>query len=135
MANGAAFISRWVLYLSHNIVEDFNLLEALFGYGGDIVDARKRFWKGLVAQDGDITLPELAGALEAATDVAAHAVSIGGFLRKLGNTYKKIACCDGTVARSCEEAPLKLVQTTFFCSASAIPIGLSLLTRYPSKLA
>lgn len=43
----------------------------------------------LVAQDGDITLPELAGALEAATGVVAHAASIGRFLRKLGYTYKK----------------------------------------------
>jgi transposase len=60
------------------------------GDGGDIVDVLKRFWKGLVAQDGEITLPELAGELEASTGVAAHAASIGGFLRKLGNTYKKL---------------------------------------------
>ena len=43
----------------------------------------------LVAQDGDITLPELAGALASATGVVAHAASIGRFLRKLGYTYKK----------------------------------------------
>lgn len=43
----------------------------------------------LVAQDGDITLPELAGALESATGVVAHSASIGRFLRKLGYTYKK----------------------------------------------
>ncbi len=43
----------------------------------------------LVARDGDITLPELAGALEAATGVVAHAASIGRFLRKLGYTYKE----------------------------------------------
>ena len=43
----------------------------------------------LVAQDGDITLPELAGALEAATGVVAHSASIGRFLNKLGYTYKK----------------------------------------------
>lgn len=30
----------------------------------------------LLAQDGDITLPELAGALEAATGVTAHAASM-----------------------------------------------------------
>lgn len=42
-----------------------------------------------MAQDGDITLPELAGALEAATGVTAHSASIGWFLRKLGYTYKK----------------------------------------------
>jgi transposase len=69
------------------------------------------FLEELVAQDGDITLPELAGALEAATGVAAHAASIGGFLRKLGYTYKKVAGCRQTVARPCEETPPKLVQT------------------------
>jgi transposase len=47
------------------------------------------FLEELVAQDGDITLPELAGALKAAMDVAAHPASIGRFLRKLGYTYKK----------------------------------------------
>jgi transposase len=51
--------------------------------------AHRAFLEELVAQDGDITLPELAGALEAATGVAAHAASIGRFLRKLGYTYKK----------------------------------------------
>lgn len=43
----------------------------------------------LVAQDGDITLPELAGALASASGVMVHAASIGRFLRKLGYTYKK----------------------------------------------
>ena len=47
------------------------------------------FLEELVAQDGDITLPELAGALKAATGVVAHSASIGRFLRKLGYTYKK----------------------------------------------
>jgi len=52
--------------------------------------ARHRgFLEELVAQDGDITLPELAGALKAATDVVAHPASIGRFLRTLGYTYKK----------------------------------------------
>lgn len=47
------------------------------------------FLEELVAQDGDITLLELAGALQAATGVIAHSASIGRFLRKLGYTYKK----------------------------------------------
>ena len=51
--------------------------------------AHQGFIEELVAQDGDITLPELAGALETATGVLAHAASIGRFLRKLGYTYKK----------------------------------------------
>jgi transposase len=51
--------------------------------------AHRAFLEELVAQDGDITLPELAGALESATGVVAHSASIGRFLRKLGYTYKK----------------------------------------------
>ncbi len=51
--------------------------------------AHQAFLEELVAQDGDITLPELAGALEAATGVVAHSASVGRFLRKLGYTYKK----------------------------------------------
>jgi len=47
------------------------------------------FLEELVAQDGDITLPELAGALDAATGVVAHSASIGRFLNRLGYTYKK----------------------------------------------
>ena len=47
------------------------------------------FLEELVTQDGDITLPELAGALKAATGVVVHAASIGRFLRKLGYTSKK----------------------------------------------
>ncbi|WP_164354995.1 transposase [Sulfitobacter sediminilitoris] len=53
------------------------------------LSAHQAFLEELVAQDGDITLPEPPGALEVATGVAAHAASIGRFLRKLGYTYKK----------------------------------------------
>ena len=51
--------------------------------------AHRVFLEELVAQDGDITLPELSGALEAATGIVAHSASVGRFLRKLGYTYKK----------------------------------------------
>ena len=51
--------------------------------------AHRAFLEELVEQDGGITLPKLAGALEAATGVVAHSASIGRFLRKLGFTYKK----------------------------------------------
>jgi transposase len=77
------------------------------------------FLEELVAQDGDITLPEFAGALEAATGVAAQAASIERFLRNLWYTYKKVAGCRQTAARPCEEAPPKLVQTPPSCHASA----------------
>ena len=53
------------------------------------LSAHQTLLEELVAQDGDITQAELAGALEAATGVIAHAASIGRFLRKLGYTYKK----------------------------------------------
>jgi len=53
-----------------------------------------------VAQDGDITLPELAGALAAATGIVVHCASIGRFLRKLGYTYKKVAGRDRATPRT-----------------------------------
>jgi transposase len=53
------------------------------------LSAHRELLEELVAQDGDITLPELAGALASATGVVAHAASIGRFLRKIGYTYKK----------------------------------------------
>jgi len=40
----------------------------------------------LINQDGDMTMPELAGALADATGVRAHPDAIGRFLRKLGFT-------------------------------------------------
>jgi len=49
----------------------------------------RAFLEELIGQDDDMTLPELASALEAATAVIAHPASIGRFLRKLGYTYKK----------------------------------------------
>lgn len=45
-------------------------------------------WQRRLRETGSVR-PELSGALEAATGVAAHAASIGRFLRKLGYTYKK----------------------------------------------
>ena len=55
------------------------------GHGN--LSCHQAFLEEPVTQDGDITLPELVGALEAATGVTAHAASIGRFLRKLGYTY------------------------------------------------
>ena len=70
------------------------------------------FLEELLAQDGDITLSELAGALEAATGVAAHAASIGRFLRKLGYAYKKkIAGGSRKASLTCEAPSAGLVQT------------------------
>ncbi len=44
---------------------------------------------GLLSQDGDMTMRELAGALRDATGVQVHPDAISRYLRKLGYTYKK----------------------------------------------
>ena len=69
----------------------------------------QEFLEELVAQDGDITLPELAGALEAATGVIVHAASIGRFLRKLDYTYKKIVDRNRALSYSGEASASGLV--------------------------
>ena len=53
------------------------------------LDPHRAFLIELIDQDGDMTMPELAGALAEATGVQAHPDAIGRFLRKLGFTYKK----------------------------------------------
>ncbi len=53
------------------------------------LDPHRPFFEELIAQDADITLPELGASLEDATGVCAHPSSIGKFLNKLGYTYKK----------------------------------------------
>ncbi len=49
----------------------------------------RAFFEELIAQDADITLAELSGAVVDATGVQAHPASIGRLLSKLGYTYKK----------------------------------------------
>lgn len=53
------------------------------------LDPHRSFFTEVIAQDGDITMPELASALHDATGVRAHPNAIGKFLRKLGYTHKK----------------------------------------------
>ena len=53
------------------------------------LDPHRAFLIELLDQDGDMTMPELAGALADARGVQAHPDAIGRFLRKLGFTYKK----------------------------------------------
>ncbi len=53
------------------------------------LDPHREFLVEVITQDGDITMPELAAALQDATSVQAHPDAIGRFLRKLGFTYKK----------------------------------------------
>ena len=53
------------------------------------LDPHRSFFTEVIAQDGDITMPELASALHDATGVRAHPNAIGKFLRKLGYMHKK----------------------------------------------
>ena len=53
------------------------------------LDPHRTFLSEIIAQDGDITMPELASALHDATGVRAHPNAIGKFLRKLGYSHKK----------------------------------------------
>ena len=53
------------------------------------LDPHRGFFAEIIAQDSDITMPELAAALYDATGVRAHPNAIGKFLRKLGYTHKK----------------------------------------------
>lgn len=57
--------------------------------GNGKLDPHRLFLIELIDQDGDMTMPELAGARAEATGVQAHPDAIGRFLRKLGFTYKK----------------------------------------------
>ncbi|MEY8828610.1 hypothetical protein AB9K34_09380 [Sedimentitalea sp. XS_ASV28] len=56
--------------------------------GNGKLDPYRFFFAEIIAQDGDITMPELASALQDATVVRAHPNAIGKFLRKLGYTHK-----------------------------------------------
>jgi len=53
------------------------------------LDPHREFLMGLLSQDGDMTMRELAGALRDATGVQVHPDAISRYLRKLGYTYKK----------------------------------------------
>ena len=53
------------------------------------LDPHRSLLIDLIDQDGDMTMPELAGALAGATGVQAHPDATGRFLRKLGFTCKK----------------------------------------------
>jgi len=64
------------------------------------LDPQRSFLVELIEQDGDMTMPELAGALADATDVQAHPDAIGRFLRKLGFTFKKNAGRDRATPRT-----------------------------------
>ncbi len=53
------------------------------------LDPYRALFAEVIAQDADITMPELSAILFDAEGVHAHPNSIGKFLRKLGYTYKK----------------------------------------------
>ena len=90
--------------------------------GGGKLAAHRTFLENLVEQDRDMTLPELAGTLEAATGVVAHSASIGRFLRRLGYMHKKVVGRDRTVPRTCETPPTGLDQASHPDHARVIPV-------------
>ena len=53
------------------------------------LDPYREFLLEVIAQDGDITMSELADALADATGVRVYPDGIGRYLRKLGYSYKK----------------------------------------------
>ena len=53
------------------------------------LDPHRKFLLEVLAQDGDITMSELANALADAAGVRVHADGVGRYLRKLGYSYKK----------------------------------------------
>lgn len=52
-----------------------------------MLNPHRDFFAEVIAQDGDITVPELSAALFDAMQVWPHPNAIGRFLRKLGYTY------------------------------------------------
>jgi transposase len=75
------------------------------------LDPHRTFLIELIDQDGDMTMPELAGALANATGVQAHPDPIGRFLRNLDFTYKKNIGRDRATPRKGKKAARPLVQT------------------------
>lgn len=76
------------------------------------LDPHRVFLIELIDQDGDMTMPELAGALAEATGVQAHPDAIGRFLRKIGFTYKKDVGRDRTASCKGKKAARRLVQAS-----------------------
>ena len=76
------------------------------------LDPHRSFLAEIIAQDGDITMPELASALHDATGVRAHPNAIGKFLRKLGYTHKKVAGCRRTSPNQGKTAARGLAQVS-----------------------
>lgn len=76
------------------------------------LDPHRTFLIELIDQDGDMTMPELAGALADATGVQAHPDAIGRFLRKFGFTYKKDVGRDRATPRKGKKATRRLDQTS-----------------------
>ena len=86
--------------------------------------AHQAFLEELVEQDGDITLPELAGALEAATGVVAHSARSDGSSTSSGTHLKKVVGRDRTPPRSRKASSAGLAQIPDTCNAgSARPLG------------
>jgi len=83
------------------------------------LDPHRDFFAEIIAQDGDITMPELSAALFDATHVRAHPNAIGKFLRKLGYTYKKVTGGHRTPPCQGKATARRLVQAPHSCCVKA----------------
>lgn len=83
------------------------------------LDPYRSFFAEIIAQDGDITMPELASALHDAAGVRAHPNAIGKFPRKLGYTHKKVAGGRRTPSNQGKATARKLVQASYPGGVSA----------------
>ena len=83
------------------------------------LDTHRPFLVELIEQDGDMTMPELAGALAGAladaTGVQVHPDAIGRFLRKPGFTYKNVGRHRAT-PRTGKETTRRLVRSSLASS-------------------
>lgn len=87
----------------------------------------------LIDQDGDMTMPELAGALADATGVQAHPDAIGRFPCKLGFTYKKKRWSRPSDAAQGQESSAMIGSNTVCQPCPPSPSALSSLMKLPSK--
>ena len=79
------------------------------------LDPHRSFLTELIDQDGDMTMPELAGARADATSVQVHPDAIGRFLRKLGFTYRKDAGRHRATLHKGKKAARPLVRAPLAC--------------------
>lgn len=100
--------ARWALAIRRNGRADAAPQGRPRGKGK--LDPHRALFAEIIAQDGDVTMPELSAVLFDATGVRAHPNATGKFLRKLGNTYKKVIGRHRAPAREGKATTRRLVR-------------------------